>query len=192
METTPHPFEEISRLTACLAKGDEAAFRHFFGLYGNRLLRYLLVLTRGKEDAAKEAMQLTLVRVARHMRTFDSEDAFWSWLTVLARSAALDEGRKHRRFAGLLQRFFVRVQPESFSHPGNSDDDLVSLLEANLKQLPPDEQQLVERKYFSSQSVSEIAGDLQSTEKAIESRLVRIRRKLKETILRQLNDQSYD
>src|ERR1051325_3867078 len=81
-------------LTRRLAAGEEAAFREFHVAYFDRLLRYLLVVARGDEDAARDALQETFVRVVRHAKRFDCEDAFWSWLTLLARSAAADGGRK--------------------------------------------------------------------------------------------------
>ena len=56
--------------------------------------------------------------------------------------------------------------------------------------LPPDEQMLIEQKYFAHRSVREIAGELQSTEKAVESKLSRVRRKLKDAVLAELNDES--
>jgi DNA-directed RNA polymerase specialized sigma24 family protein len=45
---------------------------------------------------------------------------------------------------------------------------------------------MVQQKYFTRQSVREIAAKLQTSEKAIESRLVRIRRKLKQAVLDEL------
>jgi len=77
-----------------MAGGDEAAYRQFYDAYFDRLLRYLLVVTGGNEEAAREALQLALVRVVRHVKTFETEEKFWSWLTVLARSAFADESRK--------------------------------------------------------------------------------------------------
>ena len=53
---------DVAALTRALARGDEAAFREFYGAYFDRLLRYLLVVTGGDETAAREALQLTLVR----------------------------------------------------------------------------------------------------------------------------------
>src|SRR5262249_756562 len=88
---------EIESLTERMIEGEEEAYREFYGLYFDRLLRYLIVLTRN-EDKAREALQLTLVRVARHAKRFTSEVAFWSWLTVLARSSVVDEGRKAGRY----------------------------------------------------------------------------------------------
>ena len=69
-----------------MARGNEAAFRAFYDGYFDRLLRYLLVVTNGNEEAAREALQLALVRVVRHVKPFGAEEKFWSWLTVLALS----------------------------------------------------------------------------------------------------------
>jgi DNA-directed RNA polymerase specialized sigma24 family protein len=46
---------------------------------------------------------------------------------------------------------------------------------------------LVEQKYFARRAIREIAGELQTTEKAVESKLSRIRRKLKDAVLAELN-----
>jgi len=66
---------------------------------------------------------------------------------------------------------------------------LFSLLERTLATLPPDEKQLVEWKYLERRSVRDIAVELQTSEKAVESRLVRIRRKLKEFLLLALKNE---
>src|SRR6266481_9794210 len=101
-DDAPAPTSDIARLTAQMARGDEAAYRTFYQLYFARLLRYLLVLTGGREDTAREALQNAFLRVVRHIRVFDSENTFWSWLTVLARCSIVDEERKRKRFLAIL------------------------------------------------------------------------------------------
>src|SRR5437016_11856184 len=108
MSAEPQLSIDIAALTAGMAAGDEDAYRMFHELYFRRLLRYLLVVTGGREEAAREALQLTLLRVVRHVRKFNSEEAFWSWLTVLARSAVVDETRKRHRYFAFLERLFLR------------------------------------------------------------------------------------
>src|SRR5437667_12869071 len=82
MEQPAHrPPIAIDALTAQMSRGDEAAYRTFYDLYFGRLLRYLLVVTHGQEEAAREALQLTLLRVVRYIKVFRSEEVFWSWLT---------------------------------------------------------------------------------------------------------------
>src|SRR5438034_3100709 len=97
--------KEIRELTSGLAVGDEEAFREFHAAYFGRLLRYLFVVTHGDEQAAHDALQETMTRVVRYARRFDSEEAFWSWLTVLARSAVSDAGRKRSRYWRLIKDY---------------------------------------------------------------------------------------
>jgi RNA polymerase sigma-70 factor (ECF subfamily) len=165
-------------------------YRLFYERYFHRLLRYLFVLTHGQEEAAREALQLTLVRVVRHIRNFDSEESFWSWLTVLTRSSVIDEGRKRRRYASLLDRFFRREQVAVDGADSQTETHLLELLETNLAGLPPDERELIERKYFAKESVKVLAEELNATEKAVESRLGRVRRKLKDLILGELHHET--
>lgn len=178
---------DIRGLTAAMVRGDEGAYREFYHVYFDRLLRYLLVVTAGQEEDAREALQATLLRVVRHIKPFDSGEVFWSWLTVLARSAVVDHHRKQRSYTGLLNRFFRRAPQNFRAAPAEPDTELLSLLEVHLTSLTIEERELIERKYFEKASVFEIAAALGTTEKAIESRLVRVRRKLKELILSHLN-----
>jgi RNA polymerase sigma-70 factor (ECF subfamily) len=163
---------------------DAPAYRTFYDAYFTRLSRYLLVITAGDEDAAREALQSALVRVVRHIKVFPSDAVFWSWLTVLARSALSDQTRKKRRYLAFLDRFTWHARAQQ-TPPGDPqmDDRLLALLESGLEELPFDEKRLAEAKYFERRSVREIAEELDLSEKAVDSRLVRIRHKLKTAIL---------
>jgi len=195
--TTPVDSRKISAscgalavLTARMARQDEAAFVEFLNLYRDRLFRYTIVLTRGDEDGAKEALQQTMVRVVRHVRRFDDETVFWSWLTRLARSVVTDEARKRNRYRNFLDRFFGHRRPEAHVHePLPGDPTLLARLENLLPELPLPEAELIRRKYFLGETSREIAAQLDTTEKAIESRLVRVRRRLRETILKEAKNE---
>lgn len=176
---------DTATLTVAMARGSEAAFAEFFEQYFNRLLRYLLAVTRGDDSAAKDALQDTLTRVAKHVRRFDEEQAFWAWLTVLARSAARDLGRKQSRYRNLLSRFFERG--EAVISEDSSEERLNDALGAGLKSLSSDDRELLERKYFERSTVRELAHELRLTEKAVESRLLRARKQLREAINQHLN-----
>ncbi len=182
---------DIAALTRSLARGDEAAFREFYDRYFDRLLRYLLVVTGGNETAAREALAAALVRVVRHVKPFDAEEKFWSWLTVVARTALADESKKQRRWFAFLERFSRHAETENvIADDGAAEETLRALLEKNLLSLLPDEGELVAQKYFQRRSVREIAEAQQTTEKAVESRLSRVRRKLKDEMLAQLKDKT--
>jgi len=172
-----------------MSRGDENACRTFYNAYFSPLLRYLLVVARGDEEAAREALHLAFVRASRHIKPFQTEPALWGWLTLLARSAFTDEYRKRSRYFAFLQRFFLHTKTErALARDPGSGDRLNLFLEKALATLPGDEQSLIEQKYFAKQSVRDIATAQQTTEKTIESKLSRIRRKLKQAILDDLEN----
>jgi len=177
--------DRLGALTSRLVAGDEAAWTAFHEAYAPRLFRYLLVVTGGREDLAAEALQKTWIRCVRHIRRFESEEALWSWLTVLARSALADEHRRQSRFAGFLQRVWESVSfQEPKAPPGALDPEPEALLELALDQLSADDRALIEARYFDRRAIRDLAEDSGTTEKAMESRLARLRGELREQVLR--------
>lgn len=180
---------DITELTRRMTGGDEMAWKIFYNTYFDRLWRYLLVVAHGNEDVARESLQAALVRVARHIKVFRDENTFWSWLTVVVRTSLADETKKQRRYLSFLDRFAGQADIELAGTTDlHTDDELKRLLERHMKLLSPDEQSLVEQKYFRRRAVREIADELQATEKAVESKLSRIRKKLKDAMLAELNE----
>lgn len=173
-----------------MTKGDDMAYHAFHAAYFDRLSRYLFVASRGSEDAMREALQETFRRVVRYIRPFSDDVVFWSWLTVLARSALSDQSRKRRRYLSFLDRFKKHSQAEAQPVDCDTEDRLNEALETALALLDADERTLVEWKYFDCDPVREIAARLATTESAVESRLVRIRRKLKDGLAAALRDDS--
>jgi len=166
------------------------AWRTFYDAYFDRLWRYLLVVAAGNEDAAREALQAALVRVTRHIKVFRDEEVFWSWLTVLARTAFADETKKRRRYFSFLDRFTLHAEVGfDGANENQADERLQILLEQKVALLPPDEQKLIGQKYFMRRAIREIADELQTTEKAVESKLSRVRRKLKDAVLAELRNE---
>jgi RNA polymerase sigma factor (sigma-70 family) len=183
-ESSPGPGLNLAELTRRLVAGEETAYRVFYAAYVDRLSRYLLVVTGGDEEAAREALQSALLRVVRHIKVFPNDTVFWSWLTVLARSALADQTRKRRRYLAFLDRFTRQAEVQGRgTEPAEADARLLHLLEGNLAALPAEERQLLEWKYYERRPVRDIAAELGSSEKAVESRLVRIRRKLRAALL---------
>jgi RNA polymerase sigma-70 factor (ECF subfamily) len=179
----PQPCDPVLSLTSRMAKADETAYRSFYDLYFDRLLRYLLALT-GNEEQAREALQVTFLRVVRYIKPFNSEPAFWNWLACLARSSVIDESRKSRRHLNFLSRFFERTQV--VTTPDNAEQKLNDLVMTNLGTFPEEEQQLIHQMYFERKSTRQIAHEAGASEKAIESRLTRVRRRLRDMTLAQL------
>lgn len=180
----PGPLDtEVASLTRRLAAGEEDAFRAFHTRYFDRLTRFLLMVARGDPEQVQEALQATLIRVVRRVREFETEAAFWSWLKVVAHNSARDLGRKQTRYRGLLERLAAAwTSPVEESVP--EDRPIASWLEEGLEDLDPDDRALLEQKYTVGRSVRELAAQAGVTEKAIEARLFRLRRDLRERVLR--------
>jgi len=177
---------DIASLTAKIRAGDENAFREFHRLYFHRLYQFLLVVARGQEHEARDALQETLLRVVRYARKFDNEEAFWSWLKVVARNAARDGGRKQHRYLGLLQKFAAHSHNSTEPFPPSDNPPLGELLEESLEELPPLDRNIIEAKYLRGATVRELAADTGLTERAVESRLLRLRQQIRELILKKL------
>lgn len=176
----------ITVLTRRLAASEETAFREFHAQYFDRLYQFLLVVARGQEHEAREAVQETLLRVARHARPFDDEEAFWCWLKAVARNAARDAGRKRTRYTALLQSFSAFIRPPAAAAPTADDGRLTVLLAECLTEFAPDDRGLLEGKYLHGLTVAELAQRTGLSIKAVESRLMRLRRELRTRALLKL------
>jgi RNA polymerase sigma-70 factor (ECF subfamily) len=174
----------VAQLTRRLAAGDEAAFREFHARYFDRLHLFLLAVTRGDEHAAREALAETLLRVARHARTFHDEEVFWGWLKAVARNVARDGGRQRRRYRALLEKFAL-FRPAA-STPNDDESRLCALLDETLATLDAADRALVAGKYLRGDTVAALAAQTGLTPKAVESRLLRLRRALGETLMKKL------
>lgn len=177
---------DVSRLTRGLAAGSEDDFREFHRLYFARLYQFLLVVARGEEQEAKEVLQETLVRVARYVRPFESEEVFWSWLKRVARSAAQDRGRKHQRYSALVRRFEEWWNNLGRPETPPGDHDLTPILHEALENLDPAGRSLLEERYLEGVAVKDLALRTGRTERAVESHLLRLRREMREVILKKL------
>lgn len=177
--------DDLSRITTGIEKGDEASFRTFYDAYFPRLYRYLLKVSCGKEDLARDALQESMMRVIKYMKRFDHEDDFWNWLRRIARSAFVDQVRRRKGAdAALSISSLEEVLP--MDKPEQADDDLIDLLHVGLDALNPGDRGLIEGKYIQGKSYDELAADLRISSKAVESRLARVRKTLKAILLERL------
>jgi RNA polymerase sigma-70 factor (ECF subfamily) len=181
------PAGDIESLTRRLATGDETAFSEFHTRYFDRLYQFLLIVSHGQEEEAQEALQQTFLRVVRYARVFNSEESFWCWLKAVARNVARDAGRKQQRYWGLLKRFAIRSVQVGPCSLNDLDHLLRDELDEILSELAPEDRLLLERKYIEGASVKELSSRTGLTEKAIDSRLVRLRRRLRGELLKRLN-----
>jgi RNA polymerase sigma-70 factor (ECF subfamily) len=176
--------ERVRWLTEQMVNGEEEAFREFHRLYSDRLFRFLLVLTRGGEDLARELCQTTMVKVVRAIRVFDDEAHLWNWLGSIARNNFIDALRK-RRCSPEIVPFETEGEKAAGSVETNESELMTALQEA-MEDLEPSERNLLEHFYFEERAQAVIAAEQNTTAKAVESKLGRVRQKLRAILLGKL------
>lgn len=169
--------EDVHALTSHMAANDQAAYRRFFSEYFPRLCAYANKLTVGNDALAEDVVQDTLLRVVRHIKPMASADELWCWLVLLLRCAFIDGVRKEKRYHELLECYSVNRELESAPTPISLQNS--ESLHKALERLKKGERKLLLAKYQEEATYSEIAVCLGISEKAVESRLGRLRLKLK-------------
>jgi RNA polymerase sigma factor (sigma-70 family) len=179
---TPDDF--VGEVTAAMSRGDEEAYRQFYELCFDKLYRHLLVKTRGDEALAKELSQLVLLRVVRYIKAFPSERVLWAWLYQLCRSVHVDWLRRNAKALPVTEVW----NQEIVEAPEDADEELLGHLENSLELLEENERELVRLAYFEAVPQRAIAERNRTTPKAVESKLARIRHKLRHAIMEKLKE----
>jgi RNA polymerase sigma factor (sigma-70 family) len=174
---------DIRALTRAVRRGDAEAFSRFYDLYSFRLYKLLFVLTRGDEDEAKEVCQAVLIKLTKRLKVFDDERQLWAWLATLAKNAFIDHCRAKQRRNRLVS---LDTLPAAFEAEGVPEHRLAELLRESLSGLPLEERELIQAAYVDERPLQELADESGQTYKAVESRLGRLRHKLKERLLKNL------
>ena len=173
--------EHTVDLTRRMKAMEEAAYKEFFGDYNKRICAYLLVVANGDARLVEDSVQLTFNRITKHIRVFNTETEFWGWISRLAKTAYIDCYRKESTWRRLLKRF----QGEFSNEPELRDDAMderIEALDQAIKELSESERVLIQLKYFDKRDYYSIGVELGLSAKAVESRVFRIRNKLRKSL----------
>ena len=186
------PSPDIPALCSAVRRGDESAVRSLHALYHNRLSRYALVITRGNEAVAADAVQNTFLKALRSLRPLPDEPALWAWLARACRSSASDESRRSRRYSALLAKLATLFSPPDPTPPEDSESIWQSALQLALANLTDSDRALLDDRYTHRRSLASIATATGSSERAIEGRLARLRHHLRQSILSHLASRPHE
>lgn len=192
-DNSAHEFGDIQSLTRGMKCHDEDAWRTFHAVYFRRLLRYLTVVLRGDEDAAGECVQQTFLRVVRHIKVFELEPDFWRWLACLARCTATDHQRARKRYLKFLEKLDHSMEMRRDPEIGSQGlDERTQALRALISAWRHEDQTLFRQKYAEGWTYSELAREHGLTEKAVESRLGRLRQRLRAHLAGSIRDEIHE
>lgn len=164
-----------------LKKREDQGLEEFMMHYGP-LMRYVMAPFLPDQRDLEECLQDAALKVWREIERFNGEKGSWTgWLTAVARNLALNKARAAARHA-------AGELAEEAEDPAPSPErqllrqERQAMLLKALDKLSESDRLLFYRKYYYRQSTAQIAGELITTERAVEGRLYRIRNKLKKLL----------
>ena len=148
----------------------------------------------GNEQDVEEVVSDALAAAWARAAEYDPErSSLTSWVLMLAKYAALNRRRALRRRAlgpeGQAKIIPLGAEPEPAVPPSDAAvlaEEERARLHAALRRLPPQERELLIRRYFFEESPADMARDLGLTRGALDTRLWRARQNLR----RLLSDES--
>ena len=162
------------------------------------LFRFVLVRVGGDRHAAEDILQQACLEAARSRRIPSTDDACEAWVRGIARNQIRKFARTNRRGgrrhtledADTARRLVEAMEAGQMPEFSRRDENTAALLMA-VTALSAAEQKLVWDAYFEGRTVADIAADREASPKAIESRLYRIRKRLR-ALLGNPNDETGD
>ncbi len=177
--------EGVQTLVQRARAGDEAAFERLVRRYYERIHRWALART-GDPDDADDVAQEALVRLHRHLPSFDGRSQFTTWLYQVTRSAAGDLHRKRSRRERLALRARQEAGPAAVDAREIDEADekrATGLVKTFLQELSGRQREifdLCDLQGFGSVEVSEMLGMESVT---VRSHLFRARKAIRKKIL---------
>ncbi|MGB6833664.1 MAG: sigma-70 family RNA polymerase sigma factor [Candidatus Acidiferrum sp.] len=196
--STPNPHrlpstvvrEDEHLLVAAAKSGDVAAFEELVSRYERKIFRLTMNITGNREDA-EDAMQDAFLKSYSHLKTFQGDSRFYTWLVRIAANEALMRLRKRR--------------PNQFSldEPIAGDEDLMprelrdwgpgpeqrfaqvemrEILSSVIEELEPDYRMVFVLRDIEELSTEDTASALGISVPAVKSRLLRARLKLRQKL----------
>src|SRR5688572_25069990 len=182
------PLSELSRE---ILAGNNAAFEEFYRRYAPRVYGLLMVLSNANDQLSRDLLQIVMLRVARKFSPATSDETLWAWLATIARNAFVDHLRsEQRRLKREQSNHLSSLERSEPPEPSGPSEKLTTALDQAIAELDSEDQTLVREFYFNNQCQASIASHNETTVKALQSRLARIRRRLKQIITQKLEDET--
>lgn len=174
-----------------LMAGQDAALNDLMARHATPVFRFLCRMV-GNEDDANDLAQETFARVFRARANFRINDKFSTWLYTIAANLARNHFRWRARHPNISldtaaddpEQSLVNVLPAKDALPSEQTlaVERAAAVRAEVSRLPEDLREATVLCEWEECSVAEAAAILETTPKAVESRLYRARKVLRERL----------
>ena len=173
-----HEKETIERIL----KRDEEGLR-LLGTYYSPLIRYIVSPILKDKDEQEDCISEVTMKIWDNIESFDSNKGSWNgWITAIARNTALSRTRKQKPVISTEDIPLDLPSPEPTPEEALIQKEREQMLSNALAKLSQKERALFYRKYYYLQSTAQIAAELGTTERAVEGKLYRIKKRLRKLL----------
>jgi RNA polymerase sigma-70 factor (ECF subfamily) len=162
--------EVENKLVASARKGDRTAYARLVETYSGRVFAICLG-TLGDRHDAEDLAQQTLLRGFVQINHLRNAQRFGAWIAQIARHLCIDAIRRQKAQV---------LAPPSDAGTGDGDPEAYRRLEGALAKLKPDYRMPLLLFYFDGRSTRSIAETLGISQAAVQTRLSRARRELRD------------
>ncbi|MBQ6815434.1 MAG: sigma-70 family RNA polymerase sigma factor [Lachnospiraceae bacterium] len=147
--------------------------------YGS-LMRYIIKPILPDYREQEECLADVAYRIWEKINTYHSgKGNFNTWISAITRNAAYNRARDNRK-----KDEYEEMPEDLISKDNNPEDEILKkermqMLHNAMSELSVKDRQLIYRKYYYMQSTEQIAAELGLTERAVEGRLYRIKKRLR-------------
>jgi RNA polymerase sigma-70 factor (ECF subfamily) len=177
-------------LVAAAKRGDVHAFEELVNRYEAKIFRLTMNITRNREDA-EDAMQDAFLKSYAHLKDFQEDSRFYTWLVRIAANEALMRLRKRRPNQFSLDEPIEGdedLMPRELEDWGPSPEqrfaqtEMHEILSEVIDKLEPDFRVVFVLRDVEELSTEETAKVLGISIPAVKSRLLRARLKLRQKL----------
>lgn len=184
--SSPARDELDAELMRTLAEGDDLALNRLMDAWSQPLISYLMRLT-GSHATACDLAQECFVRVHRHRLEYRTSQKFSTWLFAIATNLARNHARwRSRHPEALTEPECLRELPVAGSSASPDQqaatNERLAAVQKAVSELPHDMREVLILSTWHGMSHAEIARVQSTTEKAVEVRLYRARKLLREML----------
>lgn len=151
----------------------------------NRLYGYIFSLLGDRSHTA-DVLQETNLVLWRKIEEYDRRRPFLPWAFSVARYQVLANLRDRKRDRVLLDSELVESMSREAEMVASQIDSIREALNRCLQQLNSSNRRLIERRYFESESLNDIAESTSRTAGAVKVALLRVRKQLAKCIQHRL------
>ena len=158
-QTNRNPMKVKDEDIICLmqsAESQEKGLRMMMNAYQSRLYWHIRRLV-DDEDAAKDVLQETFIKVYQNFSQFKKDSQLYTWLYRIASNEALQHLNKVKKMQKTEQDADVYLENQKAENSGRNADEIELLLQDAIQKLPEKQRMVFTLRYYDDLPYEEIS-----------------------------------